>query len=312
MQVKQDYKPYLAGAIRSIIFGFSFMFIKILLKYLDMFTILSMRFILAAIVLTILYFVGKLEVDYKNKNMKGVISLSILQPVLYFIFESTGLKLISSTEVGIIMALAPVVVIILSIVFLKETPSKKEIFFIGISISAVLFIAFMNMEGCSNGEFIGYLSILLGMICFSSYNIVSRKLSTEFSPTELTFVMTWIGAISFTIISLIYHGNIDSFLIGLRSLKNMEVLVSLICLGVVTSVFATLLEHYTLSKITANQSIVFSSLTTVVSILVGVFILGESFHWYEAIGSIVILIGVWGTNYYGHKERLKHAIRENE
>jgi len=54
--------------------------------------------------------------------------------------------------------------------------------------------------------------------------------------------------------------------------------------------------NYMLSKIPASNSSVFSNLTTVVSIIAGVFIRHEAFHWYQFAGSVVIILGVWGTN----------------
>jgi drug/metabolite transporter (DMT)-like permease len=43
---------------------------------------------------------------------------------------------------------------------------------------------------------------------------------------------------------------------------------------------------------------VFSNLTTVISIIAGVFVRHEAFHWYQILGGIMIILGVWGTNRY--------------
>jgi len=65
--------------------------------------------------------------------------------------------------------------------------------------------------------------------------------------------------------------------------------------------------NFILSKIEAAQSAVFANLTTIVSILAGVFIRGENFYWFQIVGGILIVIGVWGTNYYG---KLKNKVEE--
>lgn len=37
------------------------------------------------------------------------------------------------------------------------------------------------------------------------------------------------------------------------------------------------------------------------SIVAGVLIRHEPFYWYQIVGAIMILSGVWGTNYFGSK-----------
>jgi len=69
-------------------------------------------------------------------------------------------------------------------------------------------------------------------------------------------------------------------------------------LGILSSVVAYFLANYTLSKIEASRSAVFANISTIVSIVAGVVVLHESFQVYHVIGSIMILVGVWGTNYY--------------
>jgi drug/metabolite transporter (DMT)-like permease len=57
--------------------------------------------------------------------------------------------------------------------------------------------------------------------------------------------------------------------------------------------------NYTLSKITAAESAVFANLTTVVSIAAGVVFRNEPFFKFQVVGAVLIIIGVWGTNYFG-------------
>ena len=303
--INRNYLPYIAGVNKSIIFGFCFMFTKILLNHFDIFSMLAVRFALAAITLTILYLFGKIKVNYRGKNMKGLILLSFIEPVIYFILETIGIRYTSSSEAGIMMAIIPIFIILLSIVFLHEVPSKKETLFITLSIFGVIFIALMGGQSGEKGSLLGYVSMFLAMIVAALYNILSRKLSDEFSPTEITFAMMWIGAISFSIISIVYHGGVEMLPNILRSFSNIKVFFSLVYLGIIASIVAFFLNNYMLAKITAAQSSVYINLSTVVSILAGVFILKEKFYWYEFVGSILILIGVWGTNYFGMKEKIR-------
>nr|WP_242946953.1 EamA family transporter [Clostridium haemolyticum] len=54
--------------------------------------------------------------------------LSLLEPVLYFFFESKGLKLCSASQAGIVIALIPIFVAILSSYILKEKNLTSNLF----------------------------------------------------------------------------------------------------------------------------------------------------------------------------------------
>jgi drug/metabolite transporter (DMT)-like permease len=84
--------------------------------------------------------------------------------------------------------------------------------------------------------------------------------------------------------------------------RAIPVLPGIIYLGALSSVLAFFLINFTLSRIKASQSVVFSSLTTVISVAAGVVLRGEAFGMAQLIGSIMIVAGVWGTNAFAARE----------
>jgi drug/metabolite transporter (DMT)-like permease len=296
MRKYKAYLPYLSGFAVALIFGLSFMFTKQALETLPTALLLSSRFSLAALLMTFLWLSGVININLKNKPLKKLMLLSLFQPIAYFIFETTGVKLTSSSEAGIMIALIPVVVTIFAAVFLKERPSKSQLFFIVSSVLGVIFIVLMSGSENSTGHFAGILSLFGAVLAAGVYNILSRKLSANFTPVEITFAMMWTGAAVFSIISAvtgIINGNLDDYITYLSSAST---LIPILYLGILSSVCAFFMMNYMLSKIPASNSSVFSNLTTVVSIFAGVFIRHETFHWYQFAGSVIIILGVWGTN----------------
>lgn len=299
------YKMYLAGIIKSIIFGLSIMFIKIAMKKISIFSLLAIRFTLASSIMIIMYLFKIIDLNYKGKNLINLIALSLLFPVLYFAFETIGLKYTASTRAAIIIALSPLLVVILSTLILKEKPSTIEIIFILISTFGVIFITLMSGNIMGESNIIGIISLLIAIVCLAFYSIISRILSKEFTPTEITFSMMGIGSIVFSIFSIIEKIlNKDFSLLSLK-IQNIDVIFSLLYLGIFASIIGTFLNNYMLSNITANQASIYTNLTTVITILAGIIFLNESFQWYEFIGSTLIIIGVWGTSHYGSKVSYK-------
>ncbi|QUH28105.1 DMT family transporter [Vallitalea guaymasensis] len=304
MAEKERYLPYLAGTGMALIFGFSFLFTKEALSEIDPFHLLAFRFGIAVILLTIMRIAKVIRVEYKGKAIHKLIAIGLTQPVAYFICEIFGIKLTNSSEAGMMIALIPIVVTILAVIFLKEFPSRIQIIFVGLSVIGAIFIIVMKSSEIGS-NIMGILLLLLAVLFGSIFNVLSRKFSTDFRPVEMTYTMMWIGAITFNGIAIIQHlmkGEISNYFVPLM---NVKVVIAVLYLGILSSVIAFFLINYTLAKIEASRAAVFANLSSVTSIIAGVLIRNEPFYWYQIVGAVMILSGVWGTNYFGSKRNRK-------
>ena len=298
MKNKTNILPILSGILTSSIFGLSFLFSKKALNIVEPFTLLSFRFLIAFLIMSILKLLGIIKINYKGKNIKNLIFLGLTQPIIYFIFETYGIQFSSSSQAGLMIALIPIFVTILSAYALKETPSKLQCGFIFLSVSGVIFIVLMNGSSSSGGSLLGIFLLLGAVLSAAVFNILSRKFSEKFSPMELTYAMMAMGAVFFNFVSICNHIRANTLTQYFSPLKNRNFLVSIAYLGILSSIIAFFLINFTLSRIEASKSAIFANLSTIVSILAGVVLLHESFKLYHLIGSILILLGVWGTNYF--------------
>ncbi|MFO7815116.1 MAG: DMT family transporter [Halanaerobiales bacterium] len=290
--------PYLSGLLFSTIFGFSFMFTKEALEVISPFQLMGYRFLTAGLLVNILWIVGILKINVSFSKIKYLLLVTIAQPVLYFIFETTGMNYTTSSEAGLLVSLIPVVVTILAIFFLNEIPGKNQTIYITLSVAGVIFITLMKSSTEVSGNFLGMALIGGAVLMAGIHNIMSRKLSVDFSPAVITYFMMTVGALVFnTILFSITPTNLNNYF---APLSKTQVLIPVIYLGVLSSVLAFFFVNFTLSKLPASQSAVFANFATVVSILAGVFIRNEPFYWFQVVGAIMIIVGVWGTNYYGN------------
>ena len=106
MDNKKSIFGSLAALIANIIFGFSFLFSKVALSAANPLIILAVRFTVAFLVLNILWLLGIVKLNFKGKNIKRLILMSLAQPLLYFIFELYGINATSSAISGVIISLA--------------------------------------------------------------------------------------------------------------------------------------------------------------------------------------------------------------
>lgn len=118
--------------------------------------------------------------------------LVLFRPVFYFIFETCGLQRVNFLEAGMIIALIPVVVNLLAPFILKEKGDLLHYFLVGMGFLGVSLIVGFNI---TPGNIIGKAFLLLAVLSGAMYSVLSRKLSKEFTPAEITFFMMMTGAV---------------------------------------------------------------------------------------------------------------------
>ncbi|AOY78110.1 DMT family transporter [Clostridium formicaceticum] len=308
MDQENRYLPIIAGIFVAIIFGFSFLFTKEALDTLNPFHLLGFRFAFATITLLLLQIMQVIKINLIGKRVQILLFLALFQPILYFVCETLGVGMTSASEAGMMIALIPIVVTVLAAIFLEEKPTKMQLIFICLSVIGVIFIVVMTGNLRVGSSFAGMFILLGAVLAAGIFNVLSRKSSLHFKPVEITYVMMWVGVIVFNSIAILQHirqGNLISYL---EPLKNAKILLSIIYLGGLSSVGAFFMLNFMLSKVEASKAAVFTNLITVISIIAGVVFRGEPFYWFHGVGAFMILLGVWGTNYF-EKQKIPYEIR---
>lgn len=299
MTNKNNILPFVAATSMAVIFGLTYLFSKIALSVAAPLELLSFRFLAAFIIMTALIISGLAKVDFKNKPVKLIIFLGLCNPILSNVFDANGLTQCSSSQAGVILALVPIAVTILAVYILKEIPSGKQVVSIAVSILGVVLIILMGKSDAGTSSLFGITLILLECLVVAVYNVLSRKLRTDFTPFELTYFSIAFSALVFNSISVFSHIRQKNLSAYFEPLYNKDFLIPILYLGIFASIIAFFLLNYALSKIEASKISVFSNVSTIVSIIAGVLILNENFQYYHIIGSVLILAGVWGTNHFG-------------
>lgn len=298
------YLPYLAGVGVALTWGLSFMFTRGALENLSPFHLLGLRFAAALAAMAVLRAFKIIRIRVTIADYISLLPLAIFQPILYFAAETAGILLTSASYAGMMIAAIPIFVAILSAIILREHPNRLQVVFIIASVAGVIFIIYMDNQSIAGVNPLGTLALLGAVAAAAFFNIASRKASTKHSPLEITWVMMIVGAVSFNLIALVQHqfaGTVGSYLAPLADLW-----LTVLYLGVISSVGAFFLYNFLLSRVTATQGSVFANMVTVVAITAGVVFRGETIFWYHLAGTAAILTGVWGTNRFAPRPHKYH------
>ncbi|WP_442597164.1 DMT family transporter [Neobacillus sp. D3-1R] len=303
---------YAAAIMNASIIGLSFLFTKLALESTSPADTLGYRFLLAWIALSLYMFMFKrgkrIVIKWNKKTILALGALALFNPTLFFGFQAIGLEHASSVECGIIIALSPALTAGLSVLFLKERVNKIQVMFMSLSILGVIYISWMNgfeLEATTT-KWIGILFLFISCLSISSYSVLSRHLSGIFTPVQLTYIMVTFGALffnGFSIFKKVVEGDILGYVL---LFKNIDFLLSILFLGVLSTWISSLLSNYVLSKLSATKVSIFSNLSTVISIIAGAIFLKEEVHLYHLIGSMMIILGVLGMNWYKAKSDEKN------
>ncbi|MBJ8106895.1 MULTISPECIES: DMT family transporter [Bacillus cereus group] len=299
--MKNTTKAYISALLYSFIIGFSFMFVKLALTITSPLDTLAHRFTVAFMAATIPVIFGFVKLNISFKNILALLPLAIFYPALFFAFQAFGLVYTSSSEAGIIQAAIPIFTMILASYFLKEYTNTWQKTSVFISVVGVIYIFIMNGIGAHETNFIGVILILLSALSSACYNVLARKMTKKFKLMDLTYTMTAIGFISFNVIAIIDHMNKGTITVYFKPFTNGTFLISILYLGLLSSLLTALLLNYSLSYIEAAKISVFSNLSTLITIIAGVVFLHEQIAHYHIVGTLMIVLGVIGTNFLGKK-----------
>ena len=283
----------LAALGANLIFGFSFLFSKMALDVAHPLMVLAVRFTVAFAVLNLLWLCGVAKLSFRGKKLHRLLLMSVAQPLCYFVLELYGISLTSSALSGIIIALVPVAVALIS-AFLPEKPCGKQYLCAAVSLGGIVAISLLA-ESEGENKLVGILLLAGAVISAAVFNLLSRKEATVFSPFERTYMMFAVGAVGF-------HGIAFAALRGdyAAELQKAAVAptfwVAIVYLAVVSSVAAFMLYNFSTTHISAVRSASFSNIIPVVSVLAGVFILQEPFSAADWLRCVPVLLGVWGVN----------------
>ena len=289
--MSKKFIDWLIFIILSLIWGSSFILMKIGLQQLTAYQVAALRILSAGLVLLPIT-IKHIKHIPKSKLLlvfiAGIMG-NLLPAFLFCIAEEK----IDSGLAGTLNSLTPIFVIITGYVFFKINTSANKI--IGILIafigSFLLLLSTKNIQGNRHFELI-LLIIIATLLYGFNVNMVAKKLSS-IASLHIAAVALSLNAIPALLI-LIYTGYFNLLL------NNTQLLISTgaaVLLGVLGTAIATII-FYMLVKRAGG---VFATTVTygIPFIAIGWGILyGESFNWQQAICLLIILLGV----YYGNKK----------
>lgn len=94
----------LAAFTCEVLYGLSYIFTKQVTADTSVLFLLGWRFLLAFVVMSLLFGFGTIKIHLKGKNLKPLLLVAIFNPIIYFIGESVGINYTTASESGAFLA----------------------------------------------------------------------------------------------------------------------------------------------------------------------------------------------------------------
>lgn len=302
-------KSYLAALLMAIIVGFSYLATKLGLRDGNPIEILAHRFTFALLGLIILFIFGFFRFKLEKGDFLKILPLSLLNPILFFGLQILGVARVATSEAGIIQASTPILTMMLASFFLKEKTNNLQKFFVFLSLFGVVYISLMKPMSGNPGSLLGVFLLFLSSLSNAINLVFIRKLVPKYGFQKITSIVIFSGFVFFNGLYLankIIQGEVSTYFQGI---SHKPYLLSLLFLGVFSTLGSSLLANYALRSLEASRTSIFNHLATIISIFAGVIVLNETLHGYQILGGLFIILGVVGTNYFANKKSTKNLSK---
>lgn len=272
------------------LFGLTFIATKFALQGLGIFQVVFGRYCLAFFILIIVFRKKLHHFSIASHDIKHFLTLTMVEPVGYFIMETYGVHYSSPSSVSLIIATIPVFAMISAFFILKEKLSIINVSGIFISILGVYFIVTLQKSTeLAPQPIVGNFLTLGAAMAAGLYNSLARRLAQKYSPLTLTYYQTLVATIVFfplAFIEYFFSGGfqINAFIIG-----------NVFYLAIGGSIFAYFLLNRALSRLGSAQVAVFANFIPVITIIISYFAFDEMLRPIQFAGAGCVLAGIYLT-----------------
>ena len=269
----------------GVVWGCSFIFIKLGLEFLTPFGVAFVRCALGAITLLIVVKIKRIKLPSDKSTWRKLWILAMLLNVIPGILFAYAEVHVTSVLAGIINATTPLATLIVMMIAFREERLKVEQI-IGLIIGAIGVMVVLGIwQGVGENQLTGVIALLIAVTCYgisfpyTVRNIIPLGLKPEAAATT-QLVMAAITLLPF----YLFDGISQDY-------YRPATLFAMLALGILGSGVAYI---WNFSIIAAAGSSIASSvtyLTPVVAIIVGWVFLGEALSWFEPVGALLVIIG---------------------
>lgn len=280
-------RGHIASIFTIIVWGTTFISTKVLLGSFSPVEILFIRFLIGYLALWIAYPKHLHITDKKQELLFAAAGLCGV--TLYYLFENIALTYTLTSNVSVVVSVAPFFTAILGYLILKEEKPQPRFFLaFGIAIAGICLICF-NSDASFSINPLGDLLAFGAAILWAFYSIITKKLSSfHYNMIQTTRRIFFYG-----IIFMIPFLFIMDFNVSLKSFANLPILLNFIFLGFIACAVCFVTWNYAVRHLGTVKTSVYIYAVPVITTISSALILHETITITTICGIVLTLIGLF-------------------
>lgn len=273
--------------ILCLVWGTTWIFIKVGLEDLPPITFATARFLLAVIILFFVIRIQKIPLPKTAKEWKLIALTGVLQFSFNYSLVFWAEQHITSGLAAVLQATITVFGLVLAWIFLpNERITKIKIIAVAIGIVGVAVIFHDQLQVQSLLAFLASVGIVVGAYAAAQASILVKAKGGAFHPAALVFCQMICGLPAIIIYSLVAEGNPLTFN------WTWQAVICVLYLTIFGTIAAFWLYYWLLSRIESTKAMMISLVTPLIAVVIGAIVLGETLPPQTGIGGLLIIASI--------------------
>lgn len=273
----------LYGLALALLWGLSFLSIKVAVAVVPPMTMAVLRFVVACAVLPLVALLAGESLKIALRDLPVLAAGGFTGVTLYFLGENNGVALLTASESSLIIGSIPVLTVLSEEVFLRTRVGARVHVGAFVSFLGVALIVAPSLG--SQVQRLGYLYMGMAALAWVAYSFLTRGVASRYGKITVIFwqcLFGLLGCVPFALTEA--HA---------WKLPGPAVVLHLLYLGVVCSAAGYWLYASALDHLGAGRTSVFVNLIPVVAVIASFFFLGERLGVSQLAGGAIAVAGVY-------------------
>lgn len=298
-QKSNNTKAYIAILVAMTIWSASFIFTRIGLESFPPVMLVTMRMVLAAIILGIFGGLTKQIQPLDRKDAKFLLLAAFAEPFCYFVFEAYGLTLVSPTVASVILSTIPLFAPLFAFVILRERVTWTNMLGIIISLVGVLMLVVEKEQIVVRR--LGLLVLMGAVVAALVYSSMLKKVPEKYNAITIVFYV-YIFSLLFFIPTFFI---VDFQNIGEQNFQ-WRSFYAILILAIFSSVLSFVLFCYSVRKLGVTRANAFNNIMPACTALFMWLLYDETLPPIKIVAIVIVIIGLFISQI-----QFKHKKKEN-
>ncbi len=291
--ILKDFKLTLAILTVAVVWGTTFLSIRVAVETIPAWFVAGIRQFLAAVIMLLILLYRKQFQWIGWKNLGYQLIFSSLMLIMANGLTTVAEETLTSSLTSLISATSPIVVFLGSVAIGLQKFTVRAMLGLFMCFGGILFIFWDGINDLANPDYrFGILLLLFAIAGWASGTIFTKKMNIQSKNISLNlFYQFAFAGIIQIIFALLFSENYN---FENWSVKSISAMLYLSLFGSVAAFFA---YHYALTKVSPVQVSILAYINTIISIFLSWLILNEEISAKFIIAAMLIILGVFVINY---------------